>query len=211
MMKELSGISFCSILFFVVLSIVVIFLIICSIISAEAVTAIATLLSFGVAAYAACYAKEQYLRHLEVEHTKLLCGYNQRYSTDCNIKAMLRWMLEVAVTDEKGEIINVDLTKCCYSPGINTKEMFMRFFEELYLQIEKGNLNANEVYDLFAYYALKFDEFDEYHEDITDYTAKEEVDKMDKDKMDAVNENWKRFSKFIQIMDEIKNNSKNTK
>ena len=121
---------------------------------------------------------------------------------------MLDWMLKVGITNDCGDIIDVDLGKCYYIPGINTKEMFMRFFEELYLQIEEQNLDAKEVHDLFAYYALKFDKFNDYHKDITDYTAKDEVDKMDKDKAEHVNKNWKRFSKFIKIMDEIENNSK---
>lgn len=182
-----------------------------SIVTTEIVTAVATLASFFVALYATCYAKKQYERHLKEEHTKLLCEYNQRYSTDCNIRTMLEWMLKVSIQNEKGEIVGVNIERCTYNPGINTKEMFMRFFEELQLQIERKNLEAKEVSDLFAYYALKFDKFTEYHKDITDYTAKEEMDKMDEAKKDEVNENWKRFSNFIHKMHKIEENKTNKK
>ena len=36
--------------------------------------------------------------------------------------------------------------------------MFMRFFEELGLQIECGRLKQEDVKDLFLYYAKKLDE-----------------------------------------------------
>ena len=161
-----------------------------------------TTLVFGL------YAINEYGNHKREMQTNLLCQYNQRYSADQNIKKVIEWMLKTAHLDKKGEIDKVNLLKSLCSPSINTKEMFMRFFEELQLQIEEKNLNAKDVYELFSYYAIKFDEFNEYHKDITDYTPIKEVYKMAEDQRKSVNENWRRFSKFIEEMHEIKRNQK---
>ncbi len=179
-----------------------------SILTVEIATAIAAWLSFFVAFLTVCYAKKQYDRHLKEEYTKLLCQYNQRYSTDCNIRTMLDWMLKVAISDNNGDIVGVDLSKSYYKPGINTKEMFMRFFEELQVQIENKYLNAYDVYDLFAYYAIRFDRFEEYHKDIKDYTRIELVKKESHSSKNTINNNWKRFSNFIELMTKIENKKK---
>ena len=165
------------------------------------------MVSAVVAVIAACYARTKYEEHLKEEHTKLLCEYNQRYSNDCNIKIVIEWMLKVAVTNEKGDIVGVNLAISNYEPSINTKEMFMRFFEELYIQMDVGNLKKDEVHDLFAYYAIKFDNFKEYHNKVTDYTSYEEVQKLSDSEKNNVNANWKYFSKLIDAMIEFEKNN----
>lgn len=153
---------------------------------------------------ATIYAMMQYNEHKNAQRTNLLCEYNQRYSTDTNIKRVIEWILKVAITNEKGEVINVDIDKSYYKPGINTREMFMRFFEELQLQIDKGNLNANDVYNFFAYYAIIYDQFEDLHKDITDYTRWEVVKSTKYGQEDKIiNDNWDLFSKFVAKMNEI--------
>lgn len=149
------------------------------------------------------FAIYEYENHKREVQVNLLCQYNQRYSTDCNIRTMLEWMLKVSISNDKGDIVGVDLSKSYFTPGVNTKELFMRFFEELYLQIEEGNLNAQDVYELFAYYAIKFDKHNEFHKEIVDYTSKEDVEKLPESERNEVNKNWKKFSKFIDKMNEI--------
>lgn len=159
---------------------------------------------FITSVIAGIYAIVQYENHKKEEHTKLLCEYNKRYSTECYITTMLEWMLKVGETNNNGDIVDVNLNKSYIKPGINTKELFMRFFEELHLQIADNNLNPEEVYDYFAYYVLLFDEFNEYHQDITDYVSRKDLERMDKSEKKAVNENWKRFSDFVCMMHDIK-------
>ena len=204
-MKVCLGISFCYILFILLLllAVFVTILILCSIITADVVTAIFTMLSFCVAVIAACYAIQEYKNHREALRTKLLCEYNQRYSTDSNIRTMLDWMQKVAITDNDGDIVEVNLDNCNYSPDINTQELFMRFFEEIYMQINERNLDAEKVYDLFSYYTLKYDQFNDYHKKVTDYTSRNEREELPKEKQKAVNKNWKLFASFVDIMYKI--------
>ena len=47
--------------------------------------------------------------------------------------------------------------------------MFMRFYEELKLQIDEGNIKKEDDKKFFSYYAIKFHENDHFHENIADY------------------------------------------
>ena len=177
-----------------------------SLISTEIVIAIFTMISAIVAASTACYAIKQYKRHLQDEHTKLLCEYNYRYSNDSNIRTVIEWMLRVADTDEYGDINGVKSNCYFYAPGINTKELFMRFFEELNLQMEKKNLKSKEVFDLFAYYALRFHEYKDFRLDIDDYKTNEELNDISDDKTRKKMEyRWHNFRSFIGKMKEEEN------
>lgn len=61
---------------------------------------------FITAVLSACYTYRQYKKHLEEERTKLLCEYNQRYSTDKNVRCVVKWMLNVAEV-QNGDINGV--------------------------------------------------------------------------------------------------------
>lgn len=148
-----------------------------------------SIISFGtllVALFSALYVKKEYDKHIEEERTKLLCEYNHRYSVDKHIECVIEWMLQIAIMDESGNIIGVNRQIKNIPPNIHQKEMFMRFFEELQLQIEKRKLNKQDVKKLFSYYALVFDKIEEYHCDITDYNKIE----------------WETFRNFVKQMND---------
>ena len=88
-----------------------------------------------------------------------------------------------------------DITK---DIGIYEKEMFMRFFEELYLQIKAGHLNREDVYHLFAYYALKYNKYLDFRKNIEDYKSKEELPANEKDAKEY--DNWTNFRCFVEEM-----------
>ena len=129
--------------------------------------------AFIVAMVSAGYAFDQYQNYKNVERTKLLCEYNQRYSSDRNIHDVVSWMLRVAIVNDKGDIVGADPLRCFCKPGIHEKEMFMRFFEELYLHVDNKSIEKKKACLLFSYYAIKFDEIKEFRLEITDYNSKE--------------------------------------
>lgn len=160
--------------------------------------------SFLVALSGGLYAIHQYSNHLEEEKRKVLCEYNQRYSSDKNIEKVVEWMLLIAKTDEKtGEIIGVNDEVKSISPGIYKKELFMRFFEEINLRIEKGDMNADEVYKLFAYYAMKFDNHPDFRSDIIDYKNESELKALSKSERNIFKDHWVDFRSFIEKMKNV--------
>ena len=176
-------------------------------VNAGTMQAIAEWGSFIVALCGGLYAVCQYNNHLKEEKRKMLCEYNKRYSSDKNIEKVVEWMLLIARTDDDtGEIIGVKQNIKCIPPSIYTKEMFMRFFEEINLRIEKGDMNADEVYKLFAYYAMKFDEYPGFRLDIKDYKKESELEGNSED----VNKNkdyWVDFRSFIEKMKKVEENN----
>ena len=123
-----------------------------------------------VSVIALVYAILEYRRHKKSVSTNLLCQYHQRYVSDKNIESVIQYMLRTAKVDENGEIVGFDETKASGSdPGIYEKEIFMRFYEELQLQIDDGNIDNDIARDMFSYYVLKFDEIKDFHKEITDY------------------------------------------
>ncbi|MDE6553476.1 MAG: hypothetical protein K2K98_11075 [Muribaculaceae bacterium] len=82
---------------------------------------------------------------------KILAAYNERFCNDVNIKAITTKIDEILSTGE-----SVRRNPFDYSVEFNQQvEMFYRFFEELELNIQKGILKRRDVYNLFAFYALK--------------------------------------------------------
>lgn len=149
---------------------------------------ICTIGSCVITLVALYYAVSEYERYKESVKIDLLCRYNQRYTTDNNIAAVIKYILKAGITDSKGEICGVN-KKLCKDPdvGIFEKEMFMRFFEELQEQIDNKMLDKDKdkVWTLFSYYAVQFDKFEDYRSDITDYDT----------------ENWESFRNFVHIKD----------
>ena len=47
-------------------------------------------------------------------------------------------------------------------------EDFMRFFKDLHMAIEDGNISWEDAKKKFSYYALKFDEYSFFHEQVRD-------------------------------------------
>lgn len=165
------------------------------------VTAISTVISTFIAAITVFYVWKQYRKHMIEEQTNLLCNYNQRYSENNDIRKVIEWIHGVVVIDKKGEVVDVDVQLTKSTPSLNEKEMFMRFFEEIEIQLVKNKMEPNSVFRLFAYYPLLMNRFSELRQDVTDYNSKKELDEIDnienKKRMEL---NWFLFRQFIDSM-----------
>ena len=73
-------------------------------------------------------------------------------------------------------------------PSTHDAEMFMRFFEEMQIQIDKNRLEKEQVFDLFAYYAMVFD---------ANKRIRENLGIKDYDKDEWL---WSKFKKFATNM-----------
>ncbi len=119
-----------------------------------------------------------YYYHRKRDRAEVLSQYNERYSRDEHISKVVPFLI--------ADIMGTKAT----IPSVHDVEMFMRFFEEMELQIEKHRLDADSVYELFSYYALYFDSKPCLIEmfSIDDYNS---------------NDNWKLFHNFVNRMAKI--------
>ena len=106
---------------------------------AEVVTAI-------IATLSAFVAYNEYLSHNDSKQAQVLSEYNKRYSEDNNIIKVVKYLNYI----DEGGIIN---NPCREKPSNYEVEMFMRFYEELELQIKYKRIDLNDVCNLFCYYA----------------------------------------------------------
>ena len=113
-------------------------------------------------------------------------------------------MLKVAILDEHGNIVGADPLRLFCKPGVNEKEMFMRFFEELYLHINNNSIDKKQACLLFSYYAIKFDEYRDFRLDITDYKSENElkVEENGNERNIDYKLYWINFRKFVNEMKE---------
>jgi len=99
-------------------------------------------ISAFVACLAFCIATTEYYLHKDSNQARVLTEYNQRYSTDPIITKVVRFLHE----KDSGEY-------SYFKPTSNDVELFMRFMEELEIQIERKRLNESDICCLFFYYA----------------------------------------------------------
>lgn len=168
----------------------------------ETISTVSSMGTFLIALCAFILAYREYNLHKIQQKIDVLSKLNERYSTDENIQDVIKWMLSVAETDENGEIIGVKK----HEKDVEThkKEMFMRFFEELYLHIQADRVNEEDAYNLFAYYAIKYDEIPGFRENIKDYKSLEELKTAKKDKeKDKNRDNWISFREFVEEMKHV--------
>lgn len=116
----------------------------------------------------------QYRQYKKKEKADILAHFNERYSNDENIKAVVEYLM--------GEKQN--------DPTNYQKEMFLRFFEELQIFIEVKSLDPQLVYDTFAYYAL------EAYKKGTDFYSELNPNELNEE----LKGTWYRFGKFINEM-----------
>lgn len=105
---------------------------------ATSTSALVASLSLVVAILAVWHAYKEYKRALKNKQSEVLAQYNERYSNDDSIRKVIEYI--TYSNDDK--------------PTVYDKEMFLRFFEELELMIERGYLSIDIVGDMFAYYFL---------------------------------------------------------
>lgn len=121
----------------------------------------------------------EYYGRKDVKQAQILSEYNKRYSEDPNIVKVVKYLNYI---DDGGTINN----PIPIQPSNYEVEMFMRFFEELEIQIESGRIEKHMVNDLFSYYAKKLGKNEHLlnYLGVTDYSSKD-------------HDNWKYFKKLI--------------
>lgn len=144
----------------------------------------------AIAAFiAVIYGIKEYKHHKKEEKIQLLLKYNERYMTDPTIKKVVSYII-------KTETFKLSETKNSQElPSLHEKELFMRFFEELYILIEDGQLPKDKVYYLFSYYLLAFHRNANLRSDVEDYPK------------DEKSEEWKYYFKMVKMMEKYDNKS----
>ena len=112
---------------------------------AEMVSALIAISAFGIAC-------KEYFGHKDARQAQILSEYNKRYSNDNNVVKVVKWLNYIEDVNRNPYAHYIDKPE---KPTNYEVEMFMRFFEELELQIEKGRLERKDVNNLFVYYAKK--------------------------------------------------------
>lgn len=149
----------------------------------EVVTAIAAVFALVVGYHEYCLKKD-------INMAKVLSEYNNRYSNDCNIVKVVKYL---NYRNEGGKNNNFPAAK----PSNYEVEMFMRFFEELEVQIKAGRLKEEDVFNLFTYYAAKI------HSDanlrnelgINDYGEGNEDENIENDEQET---NWDGYKRLMK-------------
>lgn len=122
----------------------------------------------------------EYDNHKKEMRTQLLLEYNKRYMEDSAVRKVVDYIVNPQQTKSEDKKI----------PTLFEKELFMRFFEELYLLIDDKQLPVDKVHYMFAYYVLEFDKNYNLREDVKDYPQ------------DDKSKDWKYYFKFVQKMKE---------
>lgn len=153
---------------------------------------VSELISAFIAALALVAAWTEYKKNQDSSEAQTLSYFNERYSNDISIRRVVKWCL-YNMPNGNEEIVrpnNYNIDNMLYE-----KEMFMRFFEELELSLEKKNLTDEQaVFDTFAYYALRVSRFKDF---VYGYTFHVKgVFQYNK----ANETEWKYFEKFIHRM-----------
>lgn len=149
--------------------------------SIQALAVSSALIISGVALF---YSKREYEHNKKSGKTTLLCQYLHRYATDPCVKKVEDYILEMALLDERENIIGFDKSKSPSSkPTVWEKEMYMHFFEEIQLHIDDNMIDKDVVIDLIGYYIGIFHRIEEYHADVTDYNEEKW---------------WKYYLKFVR-------------
>lgn len=85
----------------------------------------------------------EYFRRRKHAMYEVLSEYNDRYANDKNIEVVSKYLIGYLEGKEDSR-----------PPTIYEKEMFLRFFEELQYQIDKGRIKKECVENFFVYYAV---------------------------------------------------------
>ena len=123
----------------------------------------------------------EYRYHRKRVMAEVLGQYNERYSSDEHINKVVNYIINY---------MDGKVTYCLPTP--HDAELFMRFFEEMEIQINENRMEEHQVYSLFAFYALLLGG-DEYLRSSLGI-SKSEYDQS---------KNWKHFKSFVNRMRDI--------
>lgn len=90
----------------------------------------------------------EYCKHTNQNKYAVMSEYNKRYNDDKNIEAVVKYLIWFLEGNSSGKEQVPDI------PTVYQKEMFMRFYEELQLQVENNRIGKGKIEDFFAYYAV---------------------------------------------------------
>ena len=134
-------------------------------------------ISENIAALLACiglvYSYCEYNEHKNQHKYSVLAEYNKRYMEDPSIKVVVNAL-----------IAHMDHHEY-QMPSINERELFMRFYEELQLQIDSKLISKEESKYFFAYYAIAFNLIQDFHKGL-DYNEDEEEKSF-----------WENFDQYV--------------
>lgn len=116
---------------------------------------------------------------------EILYSISQRYSTDRNIKKVVKWI--AANLDDNGLLRPNEQLNRKYIPCLYEKEIFVAFFEDIYYFVKNESISRKSSIRHYSYYAIKFDEYDFFHSDISAYDTQE----------------WNSFHRFVNMMKKI--------
>lgn len=91
-----------------------------------------------VAVIAARISYREYQSHKTKEYSELLSQLNERYLGNDNMQTVVKYLRDI---DPEGD-----------EPSAYQVELFLRFFEELYVYMRHDGLEPNDVREFFNYY-----------------------------------------------------------
>lgn len=115
-----------------------------------------------VAIVALYLSYSEYKRYVEREQFATLAEYNKRYSSDQYVISCLNYLTSNLYNEK------------CILPTVVERELFIRYFEELQIQINGGRLAKEKVQELFAYYGIVAFLDPSFSEDIIEFDSKDE-------------------------------------
>ncbi len=147
--------------------------------TSDAHLSLSEIISFLLAIFTLCITYCEYNNHVKKRQAEVLSEYNHRYCENEDFKKIIKELIEYednAITKEDflGEINNIEV--------VYQREMFMRFFEELQIQIEEKNLDKEQTFILFRWYAS-----------VVNKIGTSFVSDYDKEKC------WETFKKFVEM------------
>lgn len=151
------------------------------------VTHIFSLLSVMIAFFTLRIGVKSYKDNKKGKKTDVLSKYSMRYTTDTTITKVLTFLRKNYPIDKaKAKKIKKQIDGNRTDIALFDLEMFMRFFEELQIEIEQKSLEKELVFDMFSN-----DVF------ISKYLLIICIENFNEDK-------WKRFRLFSEDMEKIK-------
>lgn len=120
----------------------------------------------------------EYKEHRKRVKAEVLGQYNERYSRDEHVNKVVNYLIS-----------HIE-SKVSERPSTHNIEMFMRFFEEMKLQIDEDRLNLKDVEELFSYYPIYLDAKPGLLKSLC-------IDDYDSN-------NWKSFHGFVEKMTKIR-------
>ena len=111
--------------------------------------------SFILALLSLTFVYNEYQKKQKYERNEVLMRYNERYEKSEHIQKVVEYYANLeASSPSKREIASKteQNTQEAKTVSVNDREMFLRFYEELYHMIETGYLDKYLVVNYFGYY-----------------------------------------------------------